>query len=146
MRSTVAHYSGEMRLAVGVAIGALALVSGSAVPAAPALETSLVVTYWPEGDMSSKRVRWTLRCDPAGGTLPRPARACAKLAAGGVKLFAPIPPNTACTEIYGGPQKARVVGVVGGKRVWASFSRENGCHIGRWQRLSPWLLPPGGVS
>jgi hypothetical protein len=51
-----------------------------------------------------------------------------------------------CTEIYGGPQKARVVGVVDGKRVWSPFTRTNGCKIGRWQRISPWLVPPGGVT
>jgi len=39
-----------------------------------------------------------------------------------------------------------VVGKVAGKRVWASFSRTNGCHIARWDRLSPWLLPRGGVT
>ena len=89
---------------------------------------------------------WTLRCDPARGTLARPARACARLAAGGPKLFAPLPPNAVCTEIYGGPQKARVVGVVDGKRVWSTFTRTNGCQIGRWQRISPWLVPPGGVT
>jgi hypothetical protein len=30
--------------------------------------------------------------------------------------------------------------------VWASFSRQNGCAIARWNRVSPWLLPPGGVT
>ncbi len=70
-----------------------------------------------------RSVTWTLRCDPARGTLARPARACARLAAGGAKLFAPLPQNAVCTEIYGGPQKARVVGVVDGKRVWSTFTR-----------------------
>jgi hypothetical protein len=61
-------------------------------------------------------------------------------------LFAPVPTDMACTEIYGGPQVARVVGVVQGKRIWARFSREDGCQIARWSRVSPWLLPPGGVT
>ena len=60
-----AAYPGDMRLAVGLAVAALALAGGSAVPAAPSLEASLTVTYWPDGADSSKRVRWTLRCDPA---------------------------------------------------------------------------------
>jgi hypothetical protein len=89
---------------------------------------------------------WTLRCNPPRGTLVRPARACAKLTAGGAALFAPTPPDTACTEIYGGPQRARIVGTLGGKRIWATVTRTNGCEIGRWTRLSPWLLPPGGVT
>ena len=49
--------------------------------------------------------------DPAlrirhAGRSARPARACTRLATGGPKLFAPLPPNVVCTEIYGGPQKA----------------------------------------
>ena len=62
------------------------------------------------------------------------------------RLFAPVSPKAVCTEIYGGPQKARVVGTVAGKRVWATFTRANGCHIERWNRLVPWLLPHGGVT
>jgi hypothetical protein len=65
--------------------------------------------------------------------------------AGGTALFAPVPKNVACTEIYGGPQTARVIGAVKGNRVWASLSRTNGCEISRWDRLSPWLLPTGGA-
>lgn len=89
---------------------------------------------------------WTLACNPARGTLVRPAVACRRLAAGGRKLFAPVPKDAVCTEIYGGPQEALVVGNVRGQRVWARFARRNGCEIARWSRLSPWLLPPGGVS
>ena len=62
----------------------------------------------------------------------------------------PVRPGPArarsCTEIYGGPQTARVVGTLKGKRVWASFGRVNGCQISRWQGVSPWLLPPGGAT
>ena len=61
-------------------------------------------------------------------------------------LFAPVRRNEVCTQIYGGPAVARVIGTVDGKRVWATFSRTNGCHIGRWDRLSPWLLPRAGVT
>ena len=61
-------------------------------------------------------------------------------------LFAPVPKNSVCTEIYGGPQRARVVGTVKGQVVRATFSRTNGCEIARWQRISPWLVPPGGVT
>ncbi len=60
-------------------------------------------------------------------------------------LFAPLPKNIVCTEIYGGPQKARIVGTVAGKRIWATFTRQDGCRIDRWNRLAPWLLPPGGI-
>ena len=124
------------------ALGACA--TGSAGTAA---STALRVTYWEDGSRPADRVTWTLRCDPARGTLPRPAVACRRLRSGGVlRLFAPIPDNAVCTQIYGGPQKARVVGIVQGTRIWATFQRRNGCEIGRWNGLSPLLLPPGGVT
>ena len=127
-----------------VAVVALAVAaSGSAGATA---KTSLTITYWETGPGSGDSVRWTLRCEPTGGTLPRAANACRRLEAGGAKLFAPVPRRAVCTEIYGGPQVARVVGTVDGRRVWATFSRANGCHISRWARVSPWLLPPGGVA
>ena len=107
-------------------------------------DTALRVTYWENGIAGS--VTWRLGCSPPRGSLPRKAAACRRLAAGGPKLFAPLPPNIACTQIYGGPQKARVTGTVAGKRVWATFTRTNGCEIDRWSRVSPWLLPPGGVT
>ena len=114
--------------------------------AAHASGTSLRITYWRDSAKPLDRVSWTLRCNPTGGSLPRPARACARLLAGGVQLFARTPKNAVCTEMYGGPQRARVVGTVRGRLVRSTFSRTNGCEIARWQRISPWLVPPGGVT
>ena len=82
---------------------------------------------------------WRLRCKPAGGTLARPAAACRRLAAGGAALFAAVPKDVVCTQIGG--RRPRVVGTLDGKRISAAFSRADGCQIGRWNRLSPWLLP-----
>ena len=70
----------------------------------------------------------------------------AEVQSGGRAPFAPLPPDTVCTEIYGGPQRARVTGLLDGRHVWATFTRSNGCHIARWAKLSPWLLPPGGPT
>ena len=128
-----------------LALSALALVACSSLQAGTSGGTSLRVTYWEDGS-GAPDAAWTLRCSPAGGSLARPARACARLAAGGAKLFASFPPDTVCTEIYGGPQRARIVGTVAGKRVWTTLTRANGCEISRWARVSPWLLPPGGVT
>ena len=83
---------------------------------------------------------------PAARVACRDRAGVRRLATGGAKLFAPIPVNVVCTEIYGGPQRARVVGTVAASRIWATFTRTNGCQIDRWKRLSPWLLPPGGVT
>jgi hypothetical protein len=136
-----------MRGLVGIAIStlALALAAAGAALASTSSTTSVRVTYWADSAKPDASVVWTLRCDPPRASLRQPARACERIASGGAKLFAPVPRGIACTQIYGGPQKARVVGTVLGTRVWATFTRTDGCQIGRWQRLSPWLLPAGGV-
>jgi hypothetical protein len=127
-------------------VAALVIVTAATSASATATATTaLRVTYWEDIAKPGESVTWTLRCNPARGSLPRPARACSRLAAGGAKLFARLPRNIVCTEIYGGPQRARVVGTVNGRRVFATFARTNGCEIDRWQRISPWLVPPGGV-
>jgi len=123
----------------------LAVTAATTASAATTATTALRVTYWDHVAKPSESITWTLRCNPARGSLPRPARACARLAAGGARLFARLPRNIVCTEIYGGPQRARVVGTVNGRRIFATFARSNGCEIDRWQRISPWLVPAGGV-
>ena len=123
----------------------LTVTAATTASAATTARTALRVTYWEDVAKPSDSVTWTLRCNPARGSLPRPARACARLDTGGARLFARLPRNIVCTEIYGGPQRARVVGTVNGRRIFATFARSNGCEIDRWQRISPWLVPPGGV-
>jgi hypothetical protein len=106
--------------------------------------TSLNITVWPDGQGTSGKKSYTLRCAPAGGTLPHPAAACTKL----MKLkrpFAPTPRNVACTQIYGGPQEALVTGRFRGTRIRASFSRKDGCEIARWNRVR-FLFPGAGTS
>ena len=135
-----------MRWALVAALSALTLVACGTGSAGTTTPTALTVTYWESGIGLSEPLRWRLRCNPARGTLPRPAVACRRLAAEGTKLFAPVSPKAVCTQIYGGPQVARVVGTVKGKRVWATFSRGDGCRISRWNAVSPWLLPSGGLT
>jgi hypothetical protein len=130
-----------------LALSLLVLASGTGAQAGAQPATSLRISFW-EDDRTTGAPDsvWTLRCNPARGTLTRPGRACGRLLAGGAALFKAFPPDTACTAIYGGPQRARIVGTLAGKRVWAVITRTNGCEISRWDRLSPWLLPVGGVT
>ncbi len=44
-----------------------------------------------------------------------------------------------CTQLYGGPQRARVRGRVEGTRVDVRFDRSDGCGIADWDELE-WLL------
>jgi Subtilisin inhibitor-like len=131
-------------LLLAIAAALVACGTGSAADTASSA-TSLTVTYWSEGPAAGK-TKWTVACAPARGTLARPLAACRKLTAGGAKLFASIPKDMMCTDVYGGPQVARVAGTVKGKRVLAQLNRVNGCAIERWNRLSPWLLPRGGAT
>lgn len=58
------------------------------------------------------------------------------------ELFTEEPPQRACTQIFGGPQTARVTGELSGATVDRRFSRENGCRIAEWDRLAvAGLLP-----
>ncbi len=119
---------------VGVTLAALTL---AATPA-----TSLTIVVHP-GEGAAART-WTLRCGPAGGTLPRAAAACTKLAALRAP-FAPTPRGIACTQVYGGPQTARVRGVFRGAKVDATFGLGDGCEIRRFMRVG-FLFPDFGGS
>ncbi len=106
-----------------------------------AVSASLHVTIWPSGH-DGKKTTWSLGCSPAGGTLPHRTTACRRLSRL-VRPFAPVPRDVACTDIYGGPELARVTGRFRGGRVDASFNRRNGCEIERWNTLSFLLGTPG---
>ena len=124
---------------IRVAVAAVVLVALAASAAGATGRTALTITIWPDERKQTVQ-RYRLACAPARGTLPRAAVACARLAAGGPALFRPPPPDQACIEVYGGPQRAIVTGTVSGRDVWVSLRRRDGCEIERWRRLS-FLLP-----
>lgn len=112
-------------------------------PQAAATETGGTVTtdltiISDDGD--GKTETWTLTCDPAGGTHPDPAAACAALAAKGATAMPAVAEDMMCTQQYGGPQTAKITGTWKGEAVNASFSRKDGCEISRWEALKG-LLP-----
>jgi hypothetical protein len=67
-------------------------------------------------------------------------RACATARRVAAFLASRPDANRACTEIFGGPERARVAGTIGGRRVNRAFSRTDGCKIADWRRAMP-LLP-----
>jgi len=115
------------------ALGSLALLASAA--SAASGPTRLKISVWPEGRQGAETHRYTLSCAPARGTVPHPLRACRILGRLGAGAFAPTPPGTACTDIYGGPAQAHVVGLVGGRRVDAHLGLANGCEIARWNQV-----------
>ena len=118
---------------------ALALAGSGATSA-----TDLRIAVWPSGPDGESAVVWRLRCGPVGGTLPRPAAACRRLRAL-ERPFAPVPKDVNCTQIYGGPQVARVTGTFERRRVWVKFKRTDGCEIARWNRVQ-FLFPGAGTG
>lgn len=123
--------------AVGaVVLGLLAtgLTAWPATAATTAGDYSLTVTV--RATEEAAPVRHTLRCRPTGGSHPQAAAACRDLLAARPRPpFAPVPGTTACTQIYGGPQTARVVGRWAGQQVRATFNRINGCELDRWEQM-----------
>jgi len=99
----------------------------------------LRIVIWPYGTESTVRSDWTLSCRPAGGTLPRPARACRRLASLD-RPFAPVPAGIACSQIFSGPQVALVTGTYAGQRIWVRFRRTDSCQTERWNRVA-FLFP-----
>jgi Subtilisin inhibitor-like len=104
--------------------------------------TALTITIWPQG-LDGPSQRWTLRCGPVGGDHPARVAACSKLSSLS-SPFRPVPKDAVCTEIYGGPNVARVTGRYRARRIWVQFRLVNGCEISRWKRVQP-LLPSFGA-
>ncbi len=102
--------------------------------------TDLRIRVWNEGRDGRPAQTFTLRCDPAGGSIRQPATACRKLKALR-RPFAPLPKDVVCTQIYGGPQEALVTGRHAGRKVWVLLTLRDGCRIERWRTLS--FLTPG---
>jgi hypothetical protein len=93
-----------------------------------------------------------VRVDADGPRGPSPARvlrltchgpeqgpACGAAAGVSDADLAPTPPDRACTQIYGGPETARISGTLRGERIDATYSRINGCEIARWDRVQELL-------
>lgn len=53
--------------------------------------------------------------------------------------------DRACTQQYGGPQRAMVTGIVDGTPVEANFARTDGCEIAAWNAAGDVLGPTGGA-
>jgi Subtilisin inhibitor-like len=104
----------------------------SSASARPAAKVSLVIEVTPQP--GAKAQRWTLQCEPTGGTQPQAAAACRQLLAA-KRPFAPIPHGIMCPMIATGQQTASVKGTWFGTPVDTTFSRLSGCAAVRWSEL-----------
>jgi hypothetical protein len=113
----------------------------SSASASPAAKVSLVIEVTPQP--GAKAERWTLQCEPTGGTQPHAATACHQLLAA-KRPFAPIPHGIMCPMIATGQQTATVKGTWFGTPVDTTFSRLSGCAAVRWAELGQVFSPLNG--
>jgi hypothetical protein len=105
---------------------------GSTPAASPAAaKVSLDITVSTSPGAPSKH--WTLRCDPAGGSHPDPAAACAVLLKAKAPFAAP-PKGIMCPMIRVGTKTAIVEGTYFGRRVDTTFM-PGGCGQAQWQKI-----------
>jgi hypothetical protein len=130
-------------LVAGLALSAAAGVVGFAAGAggtpragsAPSPPTSLSIRE--TGGLAGS-IRYSLTCEPAGGTLPHPTRACRALATH-PELLTPVPPGTPFPCPFGQPSFA-ISGRYAGRAVdvaYAACTSGQGPVASRWRTLVP---------
>jgi hypothetical protein len=112
--------------------------SSSATAPPGAGDANLVIRIKPSE--SEPAIIYTLVCKDGVPTTesehPSAAKACTELKNNPSALRrGPRGTNQECTLQYGGPQEATVTGTVDGSPVDTSFSRRDGCEIGRWNEV-----------
>ena len=100
-----------------------------------ASSTDITITLDADGPGGEKAQTESVVCEGSGSSHP----ACAAAEEIPPDAAAAIPPDTACTEIYGGPDVLKVEGVLNGQTIDATFTRANGCEIERFDRFVPML-------
>jgi hypothetical protein len=130
-----------MRISVAL-IACAALIAGcgedDAQPAAPTSEppalADLVVEYNADGEGGDDPRPVEVKCNAPGDSAT-----CRRIAAVEPEVFEPTPGNVACTQLYGGPEIVSVTGTFRGEQVDATFTRQNGCEIARFEDAAPIL-------
>jgi hypothetical protein len=115
--------------AAATACGSSAATGASSPAAAPKVSLDIKVS----GKPGAPATHWTLQCDPAGGTHPDPAAACATLLKA-KNPFAPLQKGIECPMIMVGSKTAIVKGTYFGKHVDSTFV-EGGCDLPRWAKI-----------
>jgi hypothetical protein len=119
----------------------------AAPPAAPSAPAAVKLALTVRQTPGSRPRRATLECTGsrarATGYLAgraRPACRTARRLAG--LLTTRSSRHRVCTQVYGGPERARVRGRVDGRAVDRRFGRADGCEISDWERAAPLLRVP----
>jgi hypothetical protein len=118
-----------VRLLVTAAACAVLALAAACADEEESLDDPIVITVavWPEGTDGPKQTR-RIVCGELTKRATKPE--CRELAGLTPEDLKPVPRDTACTQIYGGPAVAFVR--------WGGadfrFNRTDGCQIARWDR------------
>ena len=112
-------------------------------------ETALTVALDPDGpDGKDEELTEEVLCQDGSDDAP-----CQAIAEMDVDALDPVSPDTACTEIFGGPDTASLEGTIEGEEVDVELTRGNGCEIERFdasipllQALFPDYVPGGSLA
>jgi hypothetical protein len=101
-------------------------------------------------DGNGKVVEGTLECSDGsatgGGFYENGAEQHCRDALAMKKLLTTQPADDrVCTQLYGGPQTARITGTFGAQDVARDLKRTNGCEIEDWKQVDA-LLAPSGIK
>jgi hypothetical protein len=124
-------------LAAGIAIAALAGCGeddDGADTGGGDAPTELEVALDPDGPGGAPEARREVVCEAGEADA-----ACSLAAELSPAALGPVPPNTPCTKIYGGPQVATIEGLLDGESVDVRLTRVDGCEIERYQHAAPLL-------
>jgi Subtilisin inhibitor-like len=97
-----------------------------------AAKISLTVSF--SGSASTAPRHYTLRCEPAGGTVRNAAAACTMLMKHAASLFGPLPAHIECPMIMASAGRATVTGTYLGRHVHEILVN-GGCDVSRWAEL-----------
>jgi hypothetical protein len=114
--------------------------------ASTAGDSSLTVTLDPDGpDGPEEETTDEVSCEEGSEEA-----VCQAIAEIDVDALGPVSPDTACTELFGGPDTASLEGTMEGEEVDVDLTRANGCEIERFDAAVPLLqalypdYEPGG--
>ena len=102
-------------------------------PPAAAGGTDVVVTLDADGKGGEQPQQQVVTCPGAGKDV------CDAIADLPPNPAAEVPPDAACTQIYGGPDTLVLQGRINGELVDARLDRGDGCQIERFDRFVPML-------
>jgi hypothetical protein len=127
---TLAAGFGLLAAACGTAAAPRA--GGGQVATNPASKAKLQVVETEQGGQAR---HWSLRCDPAGGTMPDAAAACRLLATDATILHPVRATHIRCPAIMANARTFTITGTWYGAKLHAVVA-DGGCDLRRWSKMA----------